>query len=85
MFDAALREVKGAEAESLLLSALDRVSGAGQDAAHLPARVPTAMIFIPSREGLSHNEREYFSPQQCANGANLLLRSVLRTDELFDS
>ena len=72
-----------AEAEKLSLSALEMVSGAGHDAAHLAVKVPSAMIFIPSREGLSHNEREYSSLQQCADGANLLLRSVLRADERF--
>ena len=57
----------------------------GHDAAHLAGKVPTAMIFIPSREGLSHNEREYSSPQQCIDGASLLLRSVLRIDEILGS
>ncbi|KQV33559.1 MULTISPECIES: M20 family metallo-hydrolase [unclassified Rhizobium] len=81
-FDAALRGAIRQEAEGLSLSAIDMVSGAGHDAAHVAGKVPTAMIFIPSREGLSHNEREYSSPQQCADGANLLLRSVLRADQL---
>lgn len=82
-FDSTLRGVIRQEAKELSLPALDTVSGAGHDAAHLASKVPTAMIFIPSRDGLSHNEREYSSPQQCADGANLLLRSVLRADELF--
>ncbi|WPE23548.1 M20 family metallo-hydrolase [Shinella zoogloeoides] len=82
VFDAALRGVIRQEAEALGLSAIDMVSGAGHDAAHVAGRVPAAMIFIPSREGLSHNEREFSSPQQCAEGADLLLRSVLRADEL---
>jgi N-carbamoyl-L-amino-acid hydrolase len=82
-FDSSLRGVIRQEAKELSLPALDTVSGAGHDAAHLASKVPTAMIFIPSRDGLSHNEREYSSPQQCADGANLLLRSVLRADELF--
>jgi len=81
-FDVALRGAIRQEAEGLGLSAIDMVSGAGHDAAHVAGRVPAAMIFIPSREGLSHNEREFSSPQQCAEGADLLLRSVLRADEL---
>ena len=81
LFDAMLRESIRQEAGALRLSALNMVSGAGHDAAHMAGKVPTAMIFIPSREGLSHNEREYSSPQQCADGASLLLRSVLRIDE----
>ncbi|MCI9868407.1 M20 family metallo-hydrolase [Rhizobium skierniewicense] len=84
-FDARLSEIIREEAESLGLSALHMVSGAGHDAAHLAGKVPTAMIFIPSRDGLSHNEREYSSPLQCRDGANLLLRSVLRIDEIPDS
>ena len=59
------------EVEGLALSALDMVSGTGHDAVHLAANVPIAMIVIPSRAGLSHNERE----------ANLSLRSTLRVDE----
>ena len=81
-FDPALRGAIRQEAEALGLSAIDMVSGAGHDAAHVAGRVPAAMIFIPSREGLSHNEREFSSPQQCAEGASLLLRSLLRADEL---
>ena len=83
LFDTMLREMIEEEAQGLCLSALHMVSGAGHDAAHLAGTVPTAMIFIPSREGLSHNEREYSSPEQCAEGANLLLRSVLRIDEIL--
>lgn len=82
-FDAALRGVVAQAAADLALSAMDIVSGAGHDAAHLAGGVPTAMVFVPSRDGLSHNEREFSSPQQCADGANVLLRSVLRTDELL--
>lgn len=83
-FDVRLREIIQEEAEGLGLSALHMVSGAGHDAAHLADKVPTAMIFVPSREGLSHNEREYSSPQQCADGANLLLRSIIRLDKVLD-
>ena len=84
-FDASLRAVIRKEADGLGLSAMGMVSGAGHDAAFLAGRVPSAMIFIPSREGLSHNEREFSSPKQCADGANVLLRSVLRADELLAS
>lgn len=84
-FDPLLRQTIQMEAEGLSLSTLHMVSGAGHDAAHLAGKVPTAMIFIPSLEGLSHNEREYSSPQQCRDGANLMLRSVLRVDEILDS
>ncbi len=85
VFDTALRGAIRQAAGVLGLSALGMVSGAGHDAAHVAGKAPTAMIFIPSREGLSHNEREYSSPQQCGQGANLLLQSVLRADVLFNT
>lgn len=65
------------------LSCRDIASGAGHDAAHMAALTPTAMIFIPSRDGLSHNEREYSSPRQCAEGAEVLLRTLLELDRQF--
>jgi hydantoinase/carbamoylase family amidase len=57
-------------------------SGAGHDSVHTSTRVPTAMIFVPCREGLTHNPAEYSSPEDCANGAQVLLGSVLRFDQL---
>jgi acetylornithine deacetylase/succinyl-diaminopimelate desuccinylase-like protein len=58
-------------------------SGAGHDSVHTSTRVPTAMIFIPCREGLTHNPAEYTSPEDCANGAQVLLGAVLRFDKLL--
>jgi len=56
-------------------------SGAGHDSVHTSTRVPTAMIFIPCREGLTHNPAEYSSPEDCAIGAQVLLSSVLKFDK----
>ena len=67
-------------ARALGLSAAEMVSGGGHDAAHVAALAPTAMIFIPSKDGLSHNELEYSSPEECANGAAVLLHTVLEID-----
>jgi acetylornithine deacetylase/succinyl-diaminopimelate desuccinylase-like protein len=58
------------------------VQRAGHDSVHTSTRVPTAMIFVPCREGLTHNPAEYSSPEDCANGAQVLLGSVLRFDQL---
>ncbi|MGH3928077.1 MAG: hypothetical protein ACRDTT_35310, partial [Pseudonocardiaceae bacterium] len=45
------------------------------------ARVaPTAMIFVPCRGGISHNEVEFTSKEQCAAGAQVLLQTVLDYD-----
>lgn len=38
---------------------------------------PTALIFVPSETGISHNEAEYSTPRQCADGADLLLNMVV--------
>ncbi|MCA9886210.1 MAG: M20/M25/M40 family metallo-hydrolase, partial [Anaerolineae bacterium] len=39
---------------------------------------PTAMIFIPSKDGISHNPREYTEWHDVENGANVLLSTILR-------
>ncbi|MFZ5736365.1 MAG: Zn-dependent hydrolase [Pseudomonadota bacterium] len=52
-------------------------SGAGHDACNLNARIPTAMIFVPCKDGISHNELEDATQPDCAAGANVLLHTVL--------
>lgn len=54
------------------------VSGAGHDAVYVSRVAPTAMIFVPSEKGLSHNECEYTSPEQLEKGCNVLLNTILR-------
>jgi N-carbamoyl-L-amino-acid hydrolase len=58
----------------------DIISGAGHDAAYLSRVVPTTMIFAPCRGGISHNEAEFTSKEQCAAGAQVLLQAVLDYD-----
>lgn len=53
------------------------VSGAFHDALHLARVAPAAMIFVPSKDGLSHNEAEYTAPADCAAGAQVLLTAAL--------
>lgn len=60
----------------------DMVSGAGHDAAYVARVAPTAMIFVPCRGGISHNEAEFSSKEQCAVGAQVLLQAVLDYDEI---
>ncbi|KAF2765528.1 Zn-dependent exopeptidase [Teratosphaeria nubilosa] len=57
-------------------------SGAGHDSVYTNKRCPTSMIFVPCRDGVSHNPAEYSSPEACADGANVLLGAVLRYDRL---
>jgi beta-ureidopropionase / N-carbamoyl-L-amino-acid hydrolase len=61
-------------------SAREIVSGAGHDAAYVSRVAPTAMIFVPCRGGVSHNEAEFSSKEQCAAGAQVLLQAVLDYD-----
>jgi N-carbamoyl-L-amino-acid hydrolase len=56
-------------------------SGAGHDAQILATRYPAAMIFIPSKNGVSHAVDEYSSPEQIEKGANVLLHTVLHLDQ----
>ena len=62
------------------LSTRDMVSGAGHDAAYVSRVAPAAMIFVPCRGGISHNEAEFTAKEQCAAGAQVLLQAVLDYD-----
>ena len=52
-------------------------SGAGHDAGIIAALCPTAMIFVPSVGGISHNVAEYTKPEDLEAGANVLLQTLL--------
>lgn len=67
-------------AETLELRARDMVSGAAHDAVYVSRVAPTAMIFVPSKDGLSHNEREWTAPADCAAGCAVLLNAILDFD-----
>ncbi|KAI9751929.1 MAG: hypothetical protein M4579_005840 [Chaenotheca gracillima] len=58
------------------------VSGAGHDSVHTSKRCPTSMIFVPCKDGKSHTPSEYCAPEDCGNGADVLLGAVLRYDQL---
>lgn len=58
-------------------------SGAGHDAQDLARITPTGMVFVPSVDGVSHSPYEYTSPQDIANGASVLLHSVLAVDQHY--
>jgi N-carbamoyl-L-amino-acid hydrolase len=67
-------------AETSGYSFRDMVSGAGHDSVYVARVAPTAMIFVPCRDGISHNEAEFSSKEQCAAGAQVLLQAVLDYD-----
>jgi beta-ureidopropionase / N-carbamoyl-L-amino-acid hydrolase len=58
----------------------DMVSGAGHDAVYVARVAPTTMIFVPCAGGISHNEAESTSLDECAAGAQVLLNAVLEFD-----
>ena len=58
-------------------SARDIVSGAGHDACYLANVAPTAMVFIPCIDGISHNEIEDVKPEWITAGADVLMRAIL--------
>lgn len=77
LFDAGLTEV--ARSTCLALSGLGRtvVSGASHDAHALAAFCPTAMVFVRCRDGVSHHEDEFASPEDLAVGASVLSACLL--------
>jgi len=77
-FDPALLAGVREGARELGLDALDIVSGAGHDAVYLARVAPTAMIFVPCKDGISHNEIEDARPEHLEAGCNVLLRAMLR-------
>jgi beta-ureidopropionase / N-carbamoyl-L-amino-acid hydrolase len=77
MFDKALVERLVGIAEQLGFGVRRMPSGAGHDAQMFAPICPTAMIFVPSQDGLSHNVREYTAPREIEAGANVLLQMVL--------
>lgn len=75
-----MREIIAGAAESLGLSHRSMPSGAGHDAQELARLTPIGMIFVPSVDGISHSPREFTSADDMANGANVLLRTILAVD-----
>ncbi len=64
-------------AEALGYSSRRIVSGAAHDAVYLSRVAPTAMIFVPCKDGISHNEIEDAKPEHLEAGANVLLHAVV--------
>ncbi len=56
-------------------------SGAGHDAQMFAPNCPTSMVFVPSRDGVSHNIREFTEPEDIRAGANVLLHVVIKKAE----
>lgn len=55
------------------------ISGAGHDAQEMAKVCKTGMVFVPGEyDGISHNPREYSTPEQCENGVNVLANAILQ-------
>ncbi len=76
-FDAGLVASVRRAAETLGLSHMDIVSGAGHDACWINRVAPTVMIMCPCVDGLSHNEAEAITPDWARAGCDVLLHAVL--------
>lgn len=82
-FDEALTNIVRQSASRLGYDHMDLLSGAGHDAMNIAKITPTTMIFVPCKDGISHNEAESAKPADLAAGANVLLHTILeraRTD-----
>ena len=57
-------------------------SGASHDAASLGKKIPTAMIFVPSKDGISHNKEEYTAPEELVAGVKILGVTLKLMDQM---
>lgn len=80
-FDAGCQAAIAQACDRLGLAHRHLVSGAGHDSVYLARLGPTGMIFIPCRDGLSHNEQEYATPEHLQQGADVLLHTLLTLDQ----
>jgi N-carbamoyl-L-amino-acid hydrolase len=78
--DTRIRALISEAARELKLSTKSLPSGAGHDAQDMARLGPVGMIFVPSVGGISHSPREFSRPEDIANGANVLLHTLLKLD-----
>ena len=74
--DEGIREIIRGSAGDLALSSTDIPSGAGHDSQNMALLTPTAMIFVPSRDGRSHVPVEYTTDEDVVAGADVLLATL---------
>ncbi|MGY8916259.1 MAG: M20/M25/M40 family metallo-hydrolase, partial [Flavobacteriales bacterium] len=78
--DKTIQEAIAASAKDLGLSHKQMQSDAGHDAQDMALVAPSGMIFVPSKDGISHSPREFTTAEDMANGANVLLQTILKLD-----
>ena len=77
VFDAKLVDAVENAAKTLGYCHRRITSGAGHDACNLTNVIPAAMMFVPCKDGISHNELEDATQADCTAGANVLMHTVL--------
>ncbi len=77
IFHADCVDAVGRAAKKLGYSNMPVVSGAGHDAVYMAKLAPSGMIFIPCKDGISHNEIEDAKPEHITAGCNVLLHAML--------
>jgi beta-ureidopropionase / N-carbamoyl-L-amino-acid hydrolase len=77
----ALQQTINTSARALGLTTKFMQSGAGHDSQEIALIAPVAMIFIPSVGGISHSPKEFSTAIDMANGANVLLQTILKIDK----
>lgn len=81
---AAIQDEIATSAKKLGLSTTRMPSGAGHDAQDMALITNTGMIFVPSKGGISHSPKEFTAAEDMANGANVLLHTILALDKKLD-
>ena len=76
-FDPKLVDAVESASKALGYSHRRITSGAGHDACNLNTIMPAAMVFVPCKDGVSHNELEDATQADCTAGANVLMHTVL--------
>lgn len=77
VFDQTLCNVLRRKAQDRQLSVRDMTAAAGHDLVLIAPLCPSAMLFVPSVDGITHNPREYSTPEQLGRGAQVLLDTVM--------
>ncbi|MCL1463233.1 Zn-dependent hydrolase [Argonema galeatum] len=78
-----IKDAIASACQQLQLSYYHLPSRAGHDAQEIGRFTDMGMIFVPSVAGISHSELEYTSPEQCSQGANVLLQTLLQLDKMY--
>ncbi len=78
LMDDQVQSAFGSACDELGLTHISLPSGAGHDGQSFAGVCPVGMIFVPSVGGASHSPREYTEWEDCVNGANVLLQTVLK-------